>query len=158
MKLWQQDNDMEMHSAHIEGQSFLAKRIVTTLKKKIYKYMNSILRNLYIHKLDYIFNEYNNTYHTTIKMMLTNVKFSIYIDFGRVNNEKDSEFKVDDHVRISKYENIFSKGYAQNWCEGDFAIKKVKNTVPWINILDNLNGQEIVGTLCEKRLQKQIRV
>ena len=56
MKLWQQDNDMEMHSAHIEGQSFLAKRIVTTLKKKIYKYMNSILRNLYIDKLDYIFN------------------------------------------------------------------------------------------------------
>ena len=91
-------------------------------------------------------------------MMLTNVKFSIYIDFGRVNNEKDSEFKVDDHVRISKYENIFPKGYAQNWCEEDFAIKKVKNTVPWINILDNLNGQEIVGTLCEKRLQKQIRV
>ena len=79
MKLWQQDNDMEMHSAHIEGQSFVAKRIVTSLKKKIYKYMNSILRNLYIHKLDYIFNEYNNTYHTTIKMMLTNVKFSIYI-------------------------------------------------------------------------------
>ena len=90
----------------------------------MYKYMNSILRNLYIDKLDYIFNEYNNTYHTTIKMMLTNVKFSIYIDFGRENNEKDSEFKVDEHVRISKYENIFSKGDAQNLSEEDFAIKK----------------------------------
>ena len=69
-------------------------------------------------------------------------------------NDKDPKFKVGDHVRISKHKNIFAKGYTPNWSEKLFVIKKVKNTVPWSSVINNLNGDEIIGTFYEKELQK----
>ena len=69
-------------------------------------------------------------------------------------NYKDRKFKVGDRVRISKYKNIFAKGYMHNWSEEVFVIKKVKNTVLWTYVIDDLNGEEIMGTLYEKELQK----
>ena len=67
---------------------------------------------------------------------------------------KDPKFKVGDHVRISKYKNSFAKGYMPNWSEEVFVIKKVKNTIPWTYVINNLNGEEIIGTFYEKELQK----
>ena len=61
---------------------------------------------------------------------------------------------IGDHVRTSKYKNIFAKGYTPNWSEDVFVIKKVKNTVPWTYIINDLNGEEIIGTFYEKELQK----
>ena len=61
---------------------------------------------------------------------------------------------VNDYVRISKYKNIFSKGYTQHWSEGVFVIKRVKNAVPWTYVINDLNGEKIVGTYYEKELQK----
>ena len=92
--------------------------------------MTSVLQTVYINKLDDIVNEYNNTYHRTIKMKPVDVKDNTYIDFKKEVNDKDPKFKVGDHVRISKYKNIFAKGYIPNWSEEDSKIKKVKNTVP----------------------------
>ena len=69
-------------------------------------------------------------------------------------NYKDCKFKVGDRVRISKYKNIFAKGYMHNWSEEVFVIKKVKNTVLWTYVIDDLNGEEIMGTFYEKELQK----
>ena len=89
------------------------------------------LSNLYIDKLDDIVNEYNNTYHRTIKMKPADVKDNTYVDFKKEVNDKDPTFKVGDHVRISKYKNVFAKGYTPNWSKDVFVIKKVKNTVPW---------------------------
>ena len=57
-----------------------------------------------------------------------------------------------DHVRISKYKNIFAKGYTPSWSEEVFVIKKDKNTVPWSCIINDLNGKEIIGTFHEKEL------
>ena len=57
-------------------------------------------------------------------------------------------------MRISKYKNIFAKGYTPNWSEEIFVIKKTKNTVPWTYVIDDLNGKEITGTFYEKELQK----
>ena len=85
---------------------------------------------MYIDKLDDIVKEYINTYHTSIKMKPVDVKNNAYIDFKKEINNKDPKFKVGDHVRISKYKNIFAKGYMTNWSEEIFAIKKIKNTVP----------------------------
>ena len=68
--------------------------------------------------------------------------------------KKNPKFKVGDHVRISKYNNIFPKGYAPNWSEKIFVIKKIKNTVSWTYVISDLNGQEIVGSFYEKELQK----
>ena len=93
--------------------------------------MTAIWKNVYIDKLDDIGNEYNNSYHTKIKMKPINVKDNVYIDFKKQVNDKDHKFKVGDHVTISKYKNIFVKGYMPNWSEEIFVIKKVKNTVPW---------------------------
>ena len=151
---WLKDNDIEMYSIHNEGKSVVAERFIRTLKTKIYKYMTSISKNVYIDKLDDIVDEYNNTYHRTIKMKPVDVKDNTYIDFKKEVNDKDSKFKVGDHVRISKYKNIFPKGYTPNWSEDVFVIKKVKNTIPWTYVINDLNGQEIIGTFYEKELQK----
>ena len=111
-------------------------------------------KNVYIDKLDDIVGEYNNTYHTTIKMKPINVKDNTYINIDNKINDKDPKFKVGDHVRISKYKNILATGYTPNWSEEVFVIKKVKNTVPWTYVINDLNGQEIIGTFYEKELQK----
>ena len=141
-KKWLKDNDIEMYSIHNEGKSVVVERFIRTLKSKIYKYMTTISKNVYIDKLDDIVNEYNNRFHRTIKMKPVDVKDNIYIDFEKEVNDRDSKFKID-HVRISKYKYIFAKGDMPNWSEEVFVIKKV-----------NINGEEISGTFYEKELQK----
>ena len=95
-----------MYSIHNEGKSVVAERFIRTLKNKIYKYMTAISKNVYIDKLDDIVNEYNNTYHRTIKMKPADVKDNTYIDFEKEVNDKYPKFNVGDNVRISKHKNI----------------------------------------------------
>ena len=134
---------------------YIAERFIRTPKTKIYKYMTSISKNVYIKKLVDIVNEYNNTYHRTIKMKPVDVKDNTYIDSIELHSDdKDPKFKVGGHVRISKYKNIFAKGYTPNCSEEVFVIKKVKKTVPWIYAINDLNGDEIIGTFYEKELQR----
>ena len=102
-KKWLKDNDTEMYSIHNEGKSVAAERFIRTLKTKIYKYMTSISKNVYIDKLDDIANEYKNTYHRAIKMKPVDVKDNTYIDSNKEINGKDAKLKVGDYVRISKY-------------------------------------------------------
>ena len=87
-------------------------------------------------------------------MNLIDVKDNTYIDFGKEDNDNDPKFKVGDHVTISKYKRIFAKGYTPNWSEEVFVITEIKNTVPWIYFINDLNGEEIVGTFYENELQK----
>ena len=138
-----------MYSIYNEGKSVFVERFIRTLNNKIYKYMTSVSKNVYIDKLDDIVNEYNNTYHRTIEIKPVDVKE----DYKEVNN-KDPNFKTSDHVRISKYKNIFVKGYMPNWSEEIFAISKTKNTVPLTYVTNDLNGEEIIGRFYEKELQK----
>ena len=151
-KKWLRDNDIVMYSTHNEGKSVVAERFIRTLKSKIYKYMTSISKNVYIDKLDDRVDEYNNTYHTTIKMKPIDVKDNTYINTSKEIDNKDPKFKVGDCVRISKYKNIFAKGYMLNWSEEVFVIKKVKNTIPWTYAINDLNGEEIIGTFYKKEL------
>ena len=116
--------------------------------------MTSISKSVYIDKLDNIVNEYNNTYHRTIKMKPVDVKDNTFIDPVKAVSDKGPKFKVGDHVRISKYKNIFAKGYTPSWSEEVFVIKKVKNTIPWTNVINDLNGDEILGTFYKKELKK----
>ena len=129
MELWLKKNDMEMYSTRNEGNSVASQRFITTLKNKIYKYMTSISKNVYIDKSDDIVNKYNNIYHSTIRMKPVDVKLSAYIDFIKESNKRDPNFKIGDTVAISKYKNIFAKGHTLNWSEEVSVIKKVKNTV-----------------------------
>ena len=125
-KKWLRDNDIVMYSTHNEGKSVVAERFIKTLKSKIYKYMTSISKIVYIDKLDDIADEHNNTYHTTIKMKPIDVKDNTYINTSKEINNKDPKYKVGDRVRISKYKNIFAEGYMPNWSEEVFVIKKIK--------------------------------
>ena len=120
----------------------------------MHKYTTSVSKNVYIDKSDDTVNGYNNTYHRTIKMKPVDVKNNAQIDSGKEVNDKDPKFKVGDHVRISKYKNIFATGYTPNWSEEVFVIKEVKNTIPWAYVISDLNGKQIIGTFYEKELQK----
>ena len=150
MKLWLEKNDTEMYSTHNEGKSVVVERFTKTLKNKIHKHMTAVSKNMYIDKLNDIVNEYNNTYHRTIKVKPVDVKDSTYIDFGKKLNDEDFKFKVGGHVRISKYTNIFAKGYTLNCSEEDFVISKIENTVPQIYVISDVNGEKIIGTFYEK--------
>ena len=130
-----------MYSINDEGKTVVAGRFIRTLKDKMYKYMTAISKNVYIDKLNDIVNEYNNTYHRTIRMKPVDVKDNRYIDFEKEVNNKDPKFKIGDHVRISKYKNFFAKGYIPNWSEEDFISSKIKNTAPWTYIINDLNGE-----------------
>ena len=152
-KKWLKDNDIEMYSTNNEGKSVIAERLIRTLKNKIYKYTTLISKNVYIDKLDDIVKKCNNTYHTSIKRKPVDVKDNTYIDFKKEVNGKNPKFKVGDQVRISKYKNIFAKGYMPNWSEEIFIIKKIENTLPWTYVLNDLNGEEIIGTFYENELQ-----
>ena len=100
MKSWLEKIDIEMYSPHNEGKSAIAERFIRTLKNKIYKYMTSISKSVYIDKLDYIVNKFNNTYHSTIKIKPIDVKSSTYFDSNKEINKKDLKFKIYDIVRI----------------------------------------------------------
>ena len=145
---------MAMNSIHNEGKLFVAERFIRTFKTKICKCMTSVSKNVYIDKSDDIVNEYNNIYHGKIKMKPVDVKNNTYIDSSKEINDKDPKFKVGDHVGISKHKNIFAKRYTPNWSEEVFVIKKVKNTVPWTYVINDLNVEKIIGTFYEKELQK----
>ena len=105
---------------------------------------------MYIDKLNDTVDESNNTKQKTIKMKPIDVKDNTYIDFSKEVNDNDPKFKVGDHVRISKYKNIFAKGYTPNWSEEIFVTEKPKNTVSWTYVINDLNGEEIIRTFYEK--------
>ena len=102
----------------------------------------------------YIVNKYNNTVHRTIQIKPINVTSDSSAQHNEDSNVTKPKFQVSDHVRISKYKNLFAKRYTQNWSEEVFVVSKVKNTVPWTDVISDLNGEKIAGSFYEKELQK----
>ena len=100
-----------MYSTHNEGKFVVAERFIRTLKNKSYKYMTSTSKNVYIDKLNDIVNKYNNTYHSTIKNKTLDVTPNTYIEPSKEINYQAPKLKIGDIVGISKYKNIFGKGY-----------------------------------------------
>ena len=133
MKSQLQDNDVEMYSTKNEGKPVVAERFIRTLKKKNYKLMTSMSKNVHISKLDNIVNKYNHTYRT-VNTKPVNLKLSTYVDFDQKNNKKDPTFNVGDDVRISEY-------------------KKLKIMFHG-HVIGDLNWEVIVGTFYKKELQK----
>ena len=113
MKLWLDDNQVEMYLMHNEEKSVVAEGLIRTLKSRVYKYKISISKNVHINKLDDIVNEYNNTYHKTIKMKPIDVKNNTYINSSKEVNHKDPIFQVGDYVRISKNKKYLQKDIIQ---------------------------------------------
>ena len=101
--------------------------------------MNSVSRNVYVDRLYDVVNEYNNSYHRTIKMKPVDVKDNTHIDFKKEANDKDP-----------KYKNIFAKGYSPNWSEKVSMIKKDSQTY----VINDVIGEKIIGAFYEKELKK----
>ena len=155
-KKWLSDNDIIIYSTYNEGKSVVAERFIRTLKNKLYKQMTATGKNVYYDVLDDEVNKYNNTKHSTIKRKPIDVEDNnkrVYID---ENNEKDSKFKVGDRVRISKFKNIFAKGYTPNWRKEIFIFDKINDTVPYTYNLKDLNDEEIIDSFYDRELQKSI--
>ena len=100
MKSWLEKHDIEMYWTHNERKSVVAEIFITTLKNKIYKYMTSISKNVYINKLDDTVNTYNKTHHRTIKMKPVDTKSNTYINSSKKFKDKGTKFKVTGIVRI----------------------------------------------------------
>ena len=148
---WLSDNDINMYSTYNEGKSVVAERFIRTLKNKLYKHMTATGKKVYYDVLDDVVNKYNNIKHSTIKMKPIDVE-----DNNNEHNEKDSRFKVGDRVRISKFKNIFAKGYTPNWSSEIFIVGKINDTAPYTYNLKDLNDEEIIGSFYDKELQNTI--
>ena len=122
-------NDIERYSMYNEGKSVITERFIKTFNNKIYEYMTSIPKNVYIDKLGDIVNRYNNTYHRTIKMKLVYVKPSISIDSRKEINDKDHKFKIGDIFRTWKYKNYFAKENVPKTFLGLFMKKNCKKQI-----------------------------
>ena len=146
-----------MYSTNNKGKSVVAERFIRTIKNKIYKYMTSISKNVYIDRLDDIVKECYNSYHKSIKMKPVDVKDNTYIDFKKEINDKNPKFKVCDHVRISKYNNIFAKGYMPNWSEEIFVIKKIKILYHGHMLLMMLMVKNLLVLFMKKNYRVQIK-
>ena len=117
-----------MYSTYNEKQSVVAEKLIRTLKNKICKHMAAASKNVYFDVLDDIADKYNNTVHRTIKMKPTDVTSDSHAEHNQDSNLTKPKFKVGDHVKISKYKNIFAKGYSPNWSEQVFVVSKIKNS------------------------------
>ena len=152
-----------MYSTFNEGKSVVAERFIRALKNKLYKHITATGKSVYYDVLDDVVNEYNNTKHSTIKMKPKDVKNDttklsaiarnkrVYID---EYNKKSARYNVGDRVRISKFKNIFAKGYTPNWSREIFIINKINDTVPYTYNLKDLNDEEIMGSFYDRELQK----
>ena len=124
-----------MYSIHNEGKCVIAETLlelfIRTLKTKPVDFKD----NRYIDSMELHLAELHST---------------------ELHSNKDPKFKVDDHARILNYKNIFAKAYTPNWSEEVFVIKKVKNTVPWTYVINDLNGDEVIGTFYEKNYKRLI--
>ena len=153
-KKWLSSNDIIMYSTFNEGKSVVAERFIRTLKNKLYKHMTATGKNVYYDVLDDIVNKYNNTKHSNIKIKPKHVKDDNNRIYNDEHNKKSARYNVGDRVRISKFKNIFAKGYTRNWSREIFIINKINNTVPYTYNLKDLNDKEIIGSFYDRELQK----
>ena len=155
-KNWSRDEGIEMYSTYNEGKSVVAERFIRTLKNKLYKDMTAIGKNVYWNVLDEVVEKYNNTINRSIGMKPKDIKSDKKAVYVEESNEKSARFRVGDRVRISKFKNIFAKGYTPNWSKEMFVVNKIKNTVPWMYELKDLNGEDIFGSFYDRELQKTV--
>ena len=157
MKSLLEKNTIEMYSTHNEGKSVITERIIRTSKSKTYKYMASLSKNVYIDKLDDIFDKYNNTDHRPIKMKPVDLKSNTYIHSSKVINDKDPNLKL---VIFLKYQNIktfFTKGYFRNWSEEVSVIKNLKTLYRGNMLSVTLKRKKLLGRFTKNNCKTQIK-
>lgn len=117
--------------------------------------MTAISKDVYINKLNEMVDICNNTYRKKMKMKPSDVKMDTYFAFHLGEKDKDPQFKIDSHVRISVHKNVFEKGYTPSWSKEIFVVNNFKNTVTWIYVIEDIKGEEVVSTFYQKELKKK---
>ena len=115
-----------------------------------------LFQNTYFDVLDNIVNKYNNTVHETIKMKPIDVTDDYYAKYNEDFNKKAPKFKVGDHARISKYKNIFAKGYNPNWSEV-LVINKIKIQLLGLMLLVTWVVKKLLEVFMKKNCKKLVK-
>ena len=105
----------------------------------------------YLPFLNKLADQYNNNYHQSIGKNPINANYSGLTEKVKTNS-KATKFEVNDRVGITKYKNIFSKGYTENWSREIFIIDSVLKTKTWTYKLNDLNGKKVIGSFYKKQL------
>ena len=150
-------NGIEIYPTYNEEKSVVAERFIRMLKNKIFKHMTAISKSVYLNVLDDIVNKYKNADHKTIKIKPIDVTSDSYAKYDKDSYVTKSKLKFGDNVRISKYRNIFAKGYTENWSEEVFVVSKIKSAVPWAYVISDLNGEPIAGSFMKENCQKVVK-
>ena len=150
-------NGIEIYPTYNEEKSVVPERFIRMLKNKIFKHMTAISKSVYLNVLDDIVNKYKNADHKTIKIKPIDVTSDSYAKYDKDSYVTKPKLKFGDNVRISKYRNIFAKGYTENWSEEVFVVSKIKSAVPWAYVISDLNGEPIAGSFMKENCQKVVK-
>lgn len=153
------ENGINHYNTWTDKKAAIVERWNRTIKNKIWKMFTEENTTNWIDSLQHIVDDYNNKKHSTIKMRPVEVnkdnEFQVLERLATSKTSiKDPKFKVGDFVRLSRYKNIFEKGYTGNWTEEIFEIVKVKNTVPITYTVKDMSGEMLQGTFYELELKK----
>ena len=130
-----------MYLAHNKGKSVVARRFIRTLKGEIYKKMMANGSKSYLNYLTKLVDEYNTKSNHSVGKKPANADYSAFSEEIE-SNPKAPKLKVGDRVRIIKYNNIFNKGYTENWSKKIFVIGSVLKTNPWTYKIKDLNREK----------------
>ena len=151
------ENEIELYQTYNEGKAVVIERFNRTIKDKMWRYFTETGHNKYLDILPRLIFDYNNTFHTTIKM--TPVEASLSKNAYKISYIPDTEhtmkrpqYKIGDRVRIYKYKKLFSKGYETNWTNEIFVISQINNTSPITYKIKDLNGEDIIGSFYKQEL------
>ena len=145
-----------MYWKYNEEKSVFDERFTRTLKNKIFKHTTGVWKNVYFDVLDDIVDKYKDTVNRSNKMKPIDVTSDSYAEYKDSNVTKP-KFKVGNHVRISKYKNIFAKRYTQNWSEEVFVVSKSKDAVPCTYVISGLNVKKLLEVFMKKNCKKQAK-
>jgi transposase InsO family protein len=159
-------NNINFFTTYSDMKAAVAERFIQTLKKLIYKYLAENNTNVYIDKFQDLINTYNNTTHSSTKFAPSEVSKSNQAEVMKnlygfmweadTIGKKENKFKINNYVRISKiHSNLFRKSYKGNWTDEIFKIAEIKNEYGQVTYgVEDLNGNEIMGSFYEPELQK----
>ncbi|KAF4529737.1 hypothetical protein B566_EDAN017889 [Ephemera danica] len=153
-------NSINHYSTFTVMKAQMAERVIRTLKTKLWKKFNINGNYVWLNELPSVVKEYNHTVHSKTKMRPIDVKKRdekrLLGTVFKQNyiNKKSAKFQEGDHVRVSKYRHIFSKGYLPLWSTEIFRIRRVQKTTPHTYLLESLNKEPILGSFYGEQLQR----
>jgi hypothetical protein len=157
-------HEIHLFSTNNETKASIVERFNRTLKEKMYRYFESTQEFRYVEVLPQLMDNYNNSYHSSIKMKPSEVNeenerevFHNLYGSDRFKQQIQPKLKVGDWVRISKARHIFAKGYEGNWTIEVFRITQVEATQPPVyRIVDRMN-ESLEGRFYEPELQRIVK-